>query len=1371
MAEVITRFRLETTQYDSKLRDAAKGLADYTKQATMAGNEFGKFTQKNVEAARALGNIAPSATNAKDKVKELVTAFNDIARTYNALTKEQQQSDFGKAMAQSLEQLKGKIREAKQELYSMGDAAQQTQSKMQGVLGAVVGGRGGMVGNIAAQLGATKTQLIGISAAVAGVGAAFKLVSDNIGTAMNFEKSMSGLSALTGMVGDDLERLKEYAIELGGTTTLTASQVADAFRLIGSQQPQLLESGEALKEVTKYAIQLSEAAGIDLMTASQTLSTSINQMGGDSNNAARYVNVLAAASQKGAGDIAWLGEAITKAATAAKAVGTDYEELVANLEQLAKAGFDASTAGTALRSIIMNLEKQANDEFKPSIVGLTQAFENLGRANLSIVEYQQIAGKMFASQAMALANAAGEAKNMTAAITDTNVATEQATTNTANLDGSLKSLSSAWEALNLHINSGNGLLKDAVDWFKEVVQWADQSFTAAGRAQKRLAELKGEQNTSGGTSTGNTKVDRQIGTLSHASQDRRQGIYNQEVQNYWRYINAWQNKLKEAEGRKDLWAWETIKKEKDIAEARDKIDGAKELLKEYQQRAKSYITQPATTDTKGGKAVVDLSVDVDGDGSGMKTIKQLQDELKKLKKLRDEAANAGKTAMRDQYNAQIKDVNAQIKALRGGGGSTTTGTTPQQQATKRAADAQHAYDQAMELAAIQLKNGTITEADAKKKELQAREQLWKALGDAYNIHKDPKYKEAQDECSAKIKQLGGEVKASVELEKRAQEDARNLERAQKRLIDAKNRQAAAEASGSYKEVVTAKKQVTTATNDLKRIEVSADVAQAMQNMRLINAAVLQPKTFAITADDQQALDDIRAIEGATLDDKTMTVTVDSTEATDQLKAIDNIKLEPKTFRISPEVEDWTIPQPSGDNTLQERARETARNLERAQKRVIDARNRQAAAEQMGNKREVTTTRRQVTTVENELKNIEVSADVAQAMQNMRLINAAVLQPKTFSITADDQQALDDIRAIDGATLDEKTMTVTVDSTEATDQLKAIDSIKLEPKTFRISAEVEDWSTTEQMGNNQPTQRGGTKKSMNYTSDNLEGFISELKDNLSKADLGSEIHTKLTAQLVDANALGNLMQTAIKNGIDVAQFDPQELWRKVFGDNPGDYISDETWQGIVDKINEQMSNAGQQITLDTKTGDVKDKKPEKTEKGIGEKMSTLASGLSSVTSGLQNLGFEIPEGVQEFIGAIQGISSIIQGIQTVISIFQTSSMTANTAAIIANTAALTANSFTRMIPFMANGGVAHAADGWSGTVPGTHFSGDMVPIMVNSGELILNRAQQGVIASALGDGGNKKLQIELIAKGEELRGVINANGRRTGRGEIVTTNFR
>ena len=120
--DVITRFKLETTQYDSKLRDASKGLADYAKTATAAGKEFGKFTQSNVEAARALGNISPSANNAKDKVKELVAAYNELVKAYDALTKEQQQSDFGKAMADSLGKLKSQITDAKQELYGLGDA-------------------------------------------------------------------------------------------------------------------------------------------------------------------------------------------------------------------------------------------------------------------------------------------------------------------------------------------------------------------------------------------------------------------------------------------------------------------------------------------------------------------------------------------------------------------------------------------------------------------------------------------------------------------------------------------------------------------------------------------------------------------------------------------------------------------------------------------------------------------------------------------------------------------------------------------------------------------------------------------------------------------------------------------------------------------------------------------------------------------------------------------------------------------------------------------------------------------------------------------------------------------------------------------------
>ena len=83
------------------------------------------------------------------------------------------------------------------------------------------------------------------------------------------------------------------------------------------------------------------------------------------------------------------------------------------------------------------------------------------------------------------------------------------------------------------------------------------------------------------------------------------------------------------------------------------------------------------------------------------------------------------------------------------------------------------------------------------------------------------------------------------------------------------------------------------------------------------------------------------------------------------------------------------------------------------------------------------------------------------------------------------------------------------------------------------------------------------------------------------------------------------------------------------------------------------------------------------------------------------------------------------------------------------------------------------------IPGNSMSGDRLRlpvdggrgmIGVNSGELILNRAQQGNLASQL-QGGMGAMQLSAIITGEQLRLVLNNNGRRTGRGEYVTTNFR
>lgn len=122
MGDVITRFKLETTQFDSKLRDSAKALQNIAHQAELGGKDFNDFSQKAIETARALGTVQSGANNTKDKLKDLVGSYNDAAKAYNSLSETAKQGEFGKAMAASLNQLQVRIKETKEDLYGLGDA-------------------------------------------------------------------------------------------------------------------------------------------------------------------------------------------------------------------------------------------------------------------------------------------------------------------------------------------------------------------------------------------------------------------------------------------------------------------------------------------------------------------------------------------------------------------------------------------------------------------------------------------------------------------------------------------------------------------------------------------------------------------------------------------------------------------------------------------------------------------------------------------------------------------------------------------------------------------------------------------------------------------------------------------------------------------------------------------------------------------------------------------------------------------------------------------------------------------------------------------------------------------------------------------------
>ncbi len=154
--------------------------------------------------------------------------------------------------------------------------------------------------------------------------------------------------------------------------------------------------------------------------------------------------------------------------------------------------------------------------------------------------------------------------------------------------------------------------------------------------------------------------------------------------------------------------------------------------------------------------------------------------------------------------------------------------------------------------------------------------------------------------------------------------------------------------------------------------------------------------------------------------------------------------------------------------------------------------------------------------------------------------------------------------------------------------------------------------------------------------------------------------------------------------------------------------------------------------------------------VGQSLGQMVGGINNVVSGIQQLGIEIPAGFQKAVGAIQTVATILGGISSVVTVI----------AAIQGTKAIPIIGWT-----LARGGKARAARGYS--VPGNHLSGDMVPAMLNSQELVLNKAQSGIISNLLENGGMQAMEMDVVITGEDLRLVRNRNSRRRGYGERMT----
>ena len=410
------------------------------------------------QAKQKLNSFSREINNSKRTVRDLTAAFEQLDdATKKSSIGQQMQKDLQSAIDRykELEQIQNQINK------NLGKTPNNNLSGLNSSMSTLTEAADAFGSKFGVSIGSLKKfagpAAIAITSASA-VGSAMVTAEKH---AIEFEDALSNLSAITGTTGKDLDALKERIIATGKETHTSFKTIADAYTVVGSKMPALLQNQEGLDAVTRSVITLKKASRMSLEDATNSLTGIMNQMGASFFEADEYINVLAAGSKNGAGDIQYLATAFDQCGTAINTAGLSIQQGTALIETLAKKQPSASTAGVQLRNVLIKLTT-ASDEYNPKVVGLTTALQNLSKKTGDTSFMVKMFGAENMAAAIQLANNITTVQNLTKAVTDTKEAHKQAAIQTDNVASAARGLKQDWDNFATAIMSNNGPIQSVL---------------------------------------------------------------------------------------------------------------------------------------------------------------------------------------------------------------------------------------------------------------------------------------------------------------------------------------------------------------------------------------------------------------------------------------------------------------------------------------------------------------------------------------------------------------------------------------------------------------------------------------------------------------------------------------------------------------------------------------------------------------------------------------------------------------------------------------------------------------------------------------------------------------------------------------------
>lgn len=205
--------------------------------------------------------------------------------------------------------------------------------------------------NVGDKISGVGQSLMPLSTAAAGLSAGI------IKTTADFDASMSKVAAVSGAAGDDFDKLRDKAREMGETTKFSASDSAEAMNymaMAGWKTDQMLEGISGV-------MNLAAASGEELATTSDIVTDALTAFGMKAEDSGRFADILASAASNANTNVSMMGESFKYAAPVAGSLGYSAEDVAIALGLMANSGIKASMAGTSLRNIFQRMAKPTKE--------------------------------------------------------------------------------------------------------------------------------------------------------------------------------------------------------------------------------------------------------------------------------------------------------------------------------------------------------------------------------------------------------------------------------------------------------------------------------------------------------------------------------------------------------------------------------------------------------------------------------------------------------------------------------------------------------------------------------------------------------------------------------------------------------------------------------------------------------------------------------------------------------------------------------------------------------------------------------------------------------------------------------------------------